>query len=175
MVSGRYIWGPVERACTIPAGVSLLFPILNVGIGDGQGDCNGIGPFRDPTLKGCDEPGVWAGLVAFYAAATDNPRTLEVTIDGHPLGNLIAYRAQAPQFPYTMNVDNILGVYFGVPRPRGLYFPAGSDGYWVMLKALDPGQHTIRFKDAFGPGAFDGFGAEATYHLTVRRGADRNE
>jgi hypothetical protein len=153
--------GPAERTCKIPAGVSVLIPVFNVAFGDGDGDCNGNGPFRDPTLPGCFDSGVWARLTAFYSSAMDNP-TLDASIDGHPLQNLVAYRAQAPQFSYVVPANNILA------HPSGMYFPAGADGYWVMSTPLSAGPHEIHFKAAAGPGAFVGFSLEVTYHLSVR-------
>jgi len=153
--------GPVERSCTIPAGVSILFPVFNVAFGDGDGDCNGVGPFRDSKLPSCFAWGEWARLVTYYSGAMDNPY-LQASIDGRQLVNLLAYRAQSPQFWYVVPANNILG------HPAGLYFPAGADGYWVMSTPLSPGRHEIHFKTAAGPGAFFGFSLEVTYHLTVR-------
>jgi hypothetical protein len=161
--------GPAERTCTIPAGVSLLLPIINLGFGDGQGDCNGQGPFFDSTLKSCDAHGVWVALVASVAGALDDP-TLDVSIDGVPLRDLVLYRAQAPKFSYSPPTDNILTVVFGSPRPAGTYFPAGSDGYWLMFTPLPPGNHTINSRGVFGPGPFVGFEVDLTYHLIVRHG-----
>lgn len=83
--------GTAERSCTIPTGVSVLFPVFNVAFGDGDGDCNGNGPFHDPTLPNCFGSAVWANLSKFYAAAMDNP-SLQASIDGRPLVNLFAYR-----------------------------------------------------------------------------------
>ncbi len=43
-----------------------------------------------------------------------------------------------------------------------------SDGYWLMLKPLSPGNHVILWEGAFvsGPGA--GFSQNVTYNLIVK-------
>jgi hypothetical protein len=56
--------------------------------------------------------------------------------------------------------DNILGSGAG----PGMSI---SDGYWVMLKPLSPGQHTIRFGGSFVRGPGTGFMVDTTYVVTV--------
>jgi hypothetical protein len=48
---------------------------------------------------------------------------LEATIDGVPVGNLMAYRFDSPEFPLTLPEDNIAGIPAG---PRDF---AVSDGF----------------------------------------------
>lgn len=65
----------VTRACTVPTGRGLFFPILNTVFGAGVFDC-------EPT-----NPGVPCDVQALRAAAEaqlDDPTTLEVSIDGTP-------------------------------------------------------------------------------------------
>jgi hypothetical protein len=160
-----------QRNCIVPAGKSIFFPIANVIFGDGWNDCNGKGPNFDPTLPNCLDrywknypanPSVhsWDDLANWVATFFD-PAHLQVTIDGVALTGLSAYRAQAPKFDYFLPTDNIFkGLIPPAVRAKGLYGPAGSDGYWIMLKPLSNGEHTIHFKTG------DGF-QDITYHLTV--------
>jgi hypothetical protein len=46
----------------------------------------------------------------------------------------------------------------------GTYFPSVDDGYYVMIKPLAPGSHTLHFH---GTVAAFGFALDITYHLTV--------
>ena len=142
----------MTRTCTIRAGMMLFIPILNSAFGAGLGDCLGppgnVGP--------CD-----VGLLRQEAAAAvDMPATLEASIDGTSLRELASYRVRSPVFSYTVTSDNLTGALAGV------HSPAVSDGYWLMLRPLSPGPHTIHVKGVSSPSA-GSFEAEVTYLLTV--------
>ena len=49
--------------------------------------------------------------------------------------------------------------------PKGIYAPAMTDGYWVMLAPLSPGQHTLEFGGTVGSPV--NFTLDITYNLTV--------
>jgi hypothetical protein len=38
----------------------------------------------------------------------DNPAVLQLSLDGVPLSDLAAYRAQSPVFSYTLTTDNVI-------------------------------------------------------------------
>jgi len=139
----------VTRTCTVPIGKQLFFPLLNIIFGSGVFDC-------DPTNPGvpCDVDTLRAGA----AGAMDNLLLLEARVDGRELQNLSAYRAQSPVFSITVPPDPI----FGLPL-TGTFTPQVSDGYWLMLAPLPPGNHTIHFKAT----ASFGFTVEVTYNLTI--------
>lgn len=47
---------------------------------------------------------------------------------------------------------------------------AVSDGYWVLLKPLSAGNHTIHMAGSvvnYAAGALNNFANEVTYHITV--------
>jgi hypothetical protein len=78
-------------------------------------------------------------------------------IDGGAVDDLFAYRAQSPPGGFLLTSDALL-VDFGLdPGPR---FPAISDGYWIMLKGLGPGEHEIHI---LAPG----LPLDVTYFLTL--------
>ena len=56
---------------------------------------------------------------------------------------------QSPLFTITIPEDNA----FGVTNFTNIPQKAISDGYWVEVKGLDPGEHTIEFTG--GATAFD--------------------
>jgi hypothetical protein len=132
-------------------------------------------PSFDLGIAPADQPNVhnWDDLVKLVA--NELTTVFEADVDGVPI---IAYRAQAPTFSVTTPSQNVLGYTWpGVPGQRGLgkpgerglgkcgtcvadtYYPNGSDGYWLMLKPLTLGHHTVHFS---GGGFLD-----VTYGFTV--------
>jgi hypothetical protein len=144
--------GSVTRSCTVPAGKSLFFPILNSLWGASVGDC-------DPT-----NPGVPCNLATLRKSAADamDPVTLQAVIDGKPVKDLDQQRVQSPALTITYPADNGAGV------GAGSYALNVSDGYWVLLAPLSIGKHSIYFKGIFTGGPFQGFVVEVTYNLTVQ-------
>jgi hypothetical protein len=152
-LAGTFGGPPVIRTCTVPAGKALFFPIL-VGIfGSGVFDC-------DPTVP---VPGVLCNLAALRVAATASMDavTLQARIDGKPLRKLNDQRVAAPEFTLTIPEGNVLGI------NSGTYTPQVADGYWLMLRPLSHGAHTIHFKGEITGGVFAGTVVDVTYHLTV--------
>jgi hypothetical protein len=91
---------------------------------------------------------------------------LEVEVDGVPLQNLFDYRATSELFTFTG--DPSLTVFD--PCITGTPQAGVSDGYWVLLRSLPVGEHTIHFRGEIE--AFD-FVMDTTYHLTVAPGRRR--
>lgn len=134
----------VQRTCTVPAGKMLFFPIINVALW--PPDC--------VEEEDCRE------LVTGIMDLVD---VLEVTVDGVPLQDLEQYRADSA--PFTIEVaDGLQDFGFGEP---GVFQPAVSDGFWVMLAPLSPGLHEISFRGGVTSFPFE---TEVTYDLHVRGG-----
>jgi hypothetical protein len=142
--------GPVTRTCTVPAGKSLFFPILNALWGSAVGDCRPSNPRVVCNL---------ADLRKLAADSMDSV-TLKTTIDGQPVANLSQQRVQSPALTITLP-DNPAAA-------KGPYTPNVSDGYWLLLAPLSAGSHTIYFKGEITGGPFQGFVVEVTYKLTVQ-------
>jgi hypothetical protein len=140
--------GTFERICTVPLGTALLFPILNAVFGSAVGDC-------EPSVPGvqCNVNVLRAGA----AAIVDNPKTLVVSVDNAMLQALETYRVRSPIFSLTLPEGAVFGL------PSGMSMPNVSDGYWLMLTPLSPGEHTIYIKGVTN----SDFVNEVTYHLTV--------
>jgi len=131
----------VRTECVIPTGVMLFLPILN-------SLCTNEPPPLTPTPD----------LAPCAAFTIDLVTDLAVEIDGAPVGDLTRFRAAAPAFGLTLPEDNLLDLFFG-PVPAGSCFPdpdvgacvpwvAATDGYWVMLPPLPPGEHTLHISAA---------------------------
>jgi hypothetical protein len=130
----------------------------------------GIGPADQPKVHS------WTDLVAYVTSIQDPPQQINTWVDGVPVPDLTAYRAKAPMFDVKTPAHNVLGyVWPGVPGQRGLgmfgttvsdtYGPNGTDGYWLMLKPLTPGRHTIQFTAGDNPAWLN-----ITYRFTVGNG-----
>jgi hypothetical protein len=138
--------GSARRSCTIPAGRDLFFPALNELFGQGLGDCTGP--------DDCDV----TALRKLAATKADDPKSLEVTIDGIRVAKLDQYRVTSPAF----NVFLPQGAIFSLPN--GTIGPVVSDGYWLLLAPLSRGQHIIHFKSVDN----SGLTIDVTYTLTVK-------
>jgi hypothetical protein len=138
---------PVNRVCKVPAGKALFFPVLNSFYADDFTQHNSIAFARE------------------QAAVIPNDATiLSVTVDGHAIQHLEdKFRIRSNVFELTLPDENI----FGVPPtaacpPSGTCSPAVDDGYYVMLKPLTVGNHTVHII-----GATTTFNVDVTYTLKV--------
>ena len=113
--------GPVTRECTIPNGVALFFPILTK-------ECSYA---EDSTLKTPED--------LRNCAKDEKAHILRASIDGKQLNNLENYRVESPLFNFTFPENNLFGAPVG--QTQGL-----SDGWFLMLKPLEPGQHIVEFQ-----------------------------
>ena len=142
--------GSATRSGVIPYGKSLFFPLINVA--------NDY-PCPDPNFK----PAEGQSLEDFLNQANRDQlagvTNLFAEVDGVVYTNLFAYRAASDLLNFTGDIS--LKDTFD-PCITGSEQQAVSDGYWLMLKPLTSGTHTIRLG-----GGLPGFGVDVTYHLTV--------
>lgn len=142
----------VTRACTVPRNRYLFFPILSGVFGSAVFDC-------EPSV-----PGVLCNLTTLRKAAGGalNNVTLAASIDGVAIPALSGYRVATDDFLLTFPEGAVFGI------PEGTYSPQVADGYWLMLRPLSAGDHTVTFSGEFLGGPFGGTGIDVTYNLTVR-------
>ena len=115
------------------------------------------------------EDGTIGEMVALCSWATDLITDVQVTVDGVPVEGLKEdYRFPSPVFPFNGAIDNPFDTFCsGVPAGtcyEGPHTSGFSDGYWVMLRPLSPGVHTIHM---YGYLADWNFMVDVTYNLTV--------
>lgn len=123
----------VERTITISADKAIFFPILNA-------ENDNIGRPFPLTVEELREE-----IAQIEVFATDmylNINGVEV-----PSSELFTHREISPVFGFTLPENNIYNL--DDPVPAGFYEPAVSDGYWIMLEPLSPGQHTLTFGGTF--------------------------
>jgi hypothetical protein len=115
-LAGVYGSAPVMRRCQVPAGKYLFFPIVNQVVFP-----------RRPGAMTCDE------ATRAVQASTENPIDLTLIIDGVEIGGLEDFRQNSPE---CFNLGE---------RAQRNISPAAASGYFIMLKPLAPGKHTIKW------------------------------
>jgi hypothetical protein len=143
--------GPPTVNCTVSAGTALFFPIVNA-------ECSSL---EAPPFYGATP----AERSACAKAWIDHVTDLSATIDGAPVPNPADFRVQTGDFPFSVPDDNVLGV----QGPASGF--ASGDGYYLMLKPLPPGVHTIHitgtFRDPFDPSHPPLFALNTVINLNV--------
>ena len=113
----------VVRKCTIPLGKSILFPVL----------------LKQDSFANDTDLLTEEELVKRAIDATNRTKSLRVIVDGNSLDNIENYRVLTPVFDLTFPESNVYDVHPGTTR-------AVCDGYWIFLKPLGLGRHTILFR-----------------------------
>lgn len=150
---------PVTRNCTIPAGKALFFPLVNV-LNTNLGCPTAMPPIPPTTFT----------VQELHEQADHYINTVyskNATVDGVKLQDLKSYRAETDEttFSVTLPSDNL----FGCPGLAGTQSGLVSDGYYLMLKPLSPGEHVISFGgQAGGTHLIPGISTQVTYNLTVQ-------
>lgn len=138
--------GEVTRACTIPAGKAILFPVLNVECDYLSSDLK-----TESDLRKCAKDD------------QDKATNLQATVDGVAIPDLKSYRVQSPLFNITLPKDNVMGV-------PPVTTQAVSDGFWIILKPLPAGKHQIHFSGSLVDFTATGplnFVSDAKYDITI--------
>lgn len=120
--------GIVNRTFAVPAGKFIFFPLIN---------------------SFSSEEGTVTEMRAALATFAANTTELHASVDGVAIPDLFSHRELSPVFDITLPPDNIFGA-----DPR-VYSPSVSDGYWLMLEPLSPGNHIINFGGTSGDFSLD--------------------
>jgi hypothetical protein len=147
--------GSAVRHCNVPKGRSFLFPIIT----------DRISYAEHGYLKSEEE------LYDYAKADLDSARIYEAYVDGVKLKYLESYRVRTGLFKFTAPA----GQFGNVAEDR---FQGISDGYWVFLRPLPEGEHTIfffgeklRFDEVY-LAAFNGdepvFRVEVKYFISIK-------
>jgi hypothetical protein len=146
------------RNCTIPGGKDLLVTPLTTLFGEfgktPESDCPKGPDECDPTH-----------LRSLAAEGQDDPQLLEVKVGDVQVESVDQYRVTSPVFSAFFPKQAIFPDTFVKHGtvPSGSHGPLVSDGYFLLLKPLSPGPHTIHLKGVSN----NGFTVEVTYNLTV--------
>lgn len=147
----------VVRHCSVPVGKYLFLPVITM-----------------ISMNTRDVPANCSQLVASVAENNEHLGQADVKIDDVLVHNIARHRQRTPScfdaFPYASYLER------KGDQPKD-YFPAASDGYWLMVKPLAPGRHTISVR-----ANYDNKGAEYgdleqvfEYELDVGQGSDKRQ
>src|SRR5262245_56271750 len=150
-LAGSATTDPVVRACEVPAGRSLFFPLINLR----YGSC-----LNDPPETRTEE------FVRAAGSCTE-PAEIAVAIDGfqvpHPTQFFTgASGSQSPFFNVQLPPGNLVGDETTIPEL--VLSPSAEQGYYLFVQPLRPGIHTIRWTAS---GCTPNFSQDITYNLTV--------
>jgi hypothetical protein len=134
--------GPAERSCTLPADKAILFPVINVEASVAEGD-------------GTTEE----ELAACVKFEMDQITDMRAMISGTNVNELKQYRIQSPPFNVTLPADNVLGLPSQTTKMM-------SEGYWLFLKPLEPGNYDL---NSFGSCLAGRIRIGISYHLTIEK------
>jgi len=152
-LAGTFGGGSATRACDVPEGKSLFFPVVNsVNI-------------NAPNVCGQDATNVSVkALRALSAGCIDGATNLSVEVDGKTLKHL--QRVKSEVFEVALPEDNVFNALCGGPGsvPAGIYSPAVDDGFYVHLEPLEVGLHTLHIQ---GTSTCFSASLDVMYHLTV--------
>lgn len=132
--------GIYDRTCAVPAGKALFVPLGGIFVSFAPEF-----PVEDDT---CLQMG---STVEKLRCDVNNdiptaPSTrYEVTLDGVAVEDLFAYRTQSLPGGYTLRVPDPSFI-TDLGLPAGNRFPAVADGYFLLLKPLKTGVHTLTLR-----------------------------
>jgi hypothetical protein len=119
-LAGTFGEPSASRRCIIPNGKALLFPVINY-------ECSFA---DDPSMRSEQE------LEEKCRQEMDQIGDLNASLDGEEI-NVHKYRVHSRCFTINIPRDNCLGAVGGTTR-------IASDGYWLLIGPLAPGDHVLR-------------------------------
>jgi len=143
---------PIVRACDIPEGKALFFPLIN----------NFYGAFLN------DAPETRTEAYVRDQASCKSPIELSAEIDGREIRGLQRFftgesGSQSPVFNLQLPPGNIVGDEATVPEL--VLSPSAEQGYYLFVKPLSPGEHIVHWH-AEGCQTAD-FVQDIAYNLTI--------
>lgn len=155
-LAGSFSTGSVERSCTIPAGKSIFFPVINQSYAAFLSD-----PPETQTDDFVRAAAACASPVIISVASIDDIKITDPTkFFTGPSGSL------SPLFNIQMPPDNIFSKYYKIKDiPEWLLRPTAEQGYYLFVNPLSVGRHTIRW---IASGCAEGFQQDIKYNLTVQ-------
>jgi hypothetical protein len=133
----------VYRQCTLPAGRTLIFPVVNAAY---------FAFTTDPPDQRTE------AYVRSQNTFVEQATNLEVEIDGVSIPNVKSFLEKSQLFDVTLPADNIFGLDAGT-----VLSPSADEGYYLAIAPLLPGHHTLHFH-----GEVPGLVQDVTYDLTVK-------
>jgi hypothetical protein len=146
-LSGGFGSSKIHRSCVIPADKYIFFPVVNMS-------------YWAPT----ENSGYTCEMAKSHAAMNnDTALDLFVEVDGVAVKEVRNYRART---------EDCFDIFERVPKRFHAYnaYPSASDGYWILLRPLTKGKHTIKFGGRYNreSGAFGRMVQDIEYEVLVK-------
>ncbi|MPW22809.1 hypothetical protein GCT13_39930 [Paraburkholderia sp. CNPSo 3157] len=154
--------GMATEQCTVPYGQYIFIPILNA-------ECSTyelpLGVYPSSRFgPGCNDEAECSACAKTLADLI-NTGSVNASVDGIPVTGLQSssspFRTQSPFFQFSVPTNNFFATEGLSGAGSGM---SVSDGYWLMVRPLIPGQHSIHVEAAFTRFKF---GENVTYKITV--------
>jgi hypothetical protein len=144
-LAGGYGTSKIRRRCTIPEGKYIFFPVINMV----------YWPKQKGSLS-CEDAKKYAAL------NNDELLSIEINLNEAHASNPAHTRLSSEK------CFNLLGLVPLEYNPPNVY-PAASDGYWVMLKPLEKGLHTLKFNAIYDreKGPYSKMAQDIEYEIIV--------
>jgi hypothetical protein len=113
----------IKRRCVLPSWKAIFFPIL----------------VKEDSFAEDSDLATEADLIKRCEQATNRLINIEASIDDQKIVHLENYRARSEVFDLTFPKDNVYNVRPGLTR-------SVCDGYWLFIKPLPAGTHSIFFR-----------------------------
>ena len=141
--------GKVERTCTIPSDKAILFPILDT-------ECSYS---ESPSLKTQED-------LRKCALDANKDAIIKASVDNQEIKVVDKYRV-------TSNIFNVTYPNDPVFPTNSNFSQAVSDGWFIFLEPLKPGEHVIKFSASqlAGPTTAENTAVDVTYHLNIKENA----
>lgn len=143
--------GTAQRNCVVPANTALFFPLIST--------------FYGAFLNDSPETRTEAYLRSVAASCVNVDFAAE--IDGVDIRNAAQYFAQSPLFDVQLPDNNLFGLGPDV-IPELRLSPSVAQGYFLFLRPLPPGPHTIHWSSSQNC-PFGDFAEDVTYRLLVKK------
>lgn len=143
-LAGTFAPAQTVRACSVPEGVDLFFPVVNQSFYNSPG-CGQVGDFSAKDMR------------AVIAPVIESATNLAVKLDNAPVTNL--RRVRSVVYP-TALAD-------GWGCPVTVYSPSVDDGIYVRLQGLSVGQHALSIQGSVIGLDGNPFSVDVFYNLTV--------
>jgi hypothetical protein len=114
---------PIRRKCIIPSGKAIFFPLL----------------VKEDSLAEDSDLNTEADLSKRCELATNRLMKIEASIDDQWMEHLENYRVRSKVFDVIFPKENVYDVKPGLTR-------SVCDGYWLFIKPLQAGIHSIFFR-----------------------------
>jgi hypothetical protein len=154
---------PTQRTCEVPFGKAIFFPVINVAW---------FAFLSDPPEE---RTGEFVRAKAEAACDSNSIGGLSVKIDGTAVARpaqFVTFAKDSPLFQAQLPSDNIFGA-TPTDIPELLLSPSAHKGFYLYLRPLAPGSHTISWTATwdcdFGNGPIT-FSERVSYTLNVLSG-----